>query len=45
MPHLRFIQAADGTLTTARLALILANQQVLATGLALLGVHAPVEMR
>jgi arginyl-tRNA synthetase len=45
MPHLRFIQAADGTLTTARLALIRANQQVLATGLALLGVHAPVEMR
>jgi arginyl-tRNA synthetase len=45
MPHLRFIQAADGTLTTARLALILANQQVLATGLAILGVHAPVEMR
>ena len=44
-PHLRFIQAADGTLTTARLALILANQQVLATGLAILGVHAPVEMR
>src|SRR5262245_27587346 len=45
MPHLRFIQAADGTLTTARLALILANQQVLATGLAILGVHAPNEMR
>jgi arginyl-tRNA synthetase len=45
MPHLRFIQPADGTLTTARLALILANQQVLATGLAILGVHAPVEMR
>ena len=45
MPHLRVIQAGDGTLTTARLALILANQQVLATGLAILGVHAPVEMR
>jgi arginyl-tRNA synthetase len=45
MPHLRFIQAGDGTLTTARLALVLANQQVLATGLAILGVHAPVEMR
>jgi arginyl-tRNA synthetase len=44
-PHLRFIQAKDGTLTTARLALVLANQQVLATGLAILGVHAPVEMR
>ena len=45
LPHLRFIQANDGTLTAARLALILANQQVLATGLALLGVQAPQEMR
>ncbi len=45
LPHLRFIQATDGTLTAARLALIRANQQVLATGLALLGVHAPEEMR
>ena len=44
-PHLRFIQPSDGTLTAARLALILANQQVLATGLALLGVQAPQEMR
>ena len=45
LPHLRFIQASDGTLTAARLALIRANAQVLATGLALLGVHAPEEMR
>ncbi|KAB2911117.1 MAG: arginine--tRNA ligase [Hyphomicrobiaceae bacterium] len=45
LPHLRFIQATDGTLTAARLALIRANQQVLATGLTLLGVHAPEEMR
>jgi arginyl-tRNA synthetase len=45
LPHLRFIQATDGTLTAARLALIVANQQVLATGLALLGVQAPQEMR
>jgi arginyl-tRNA synthetase len=45
MPHLRFIQAADGTLTAARLALVLAIERVLATGLAILGVHAPVEMR
>ena len=45
LPHLRFIQIKDGTLTAARLALILANQRVLATGLALLGVQAPQEMR
>jgi len=44
-PHLRFIQADDGTLTTARLALIRANAQVLASGLSILGVHAPEEMR
>ena len=44
-PHLRFIQASDGTLTAARLALVRANAQVLASGLAILGVHAPVEMR
>ena len=45
LPHLRFIQASDGTLTAARLALIRANAQVLASGLALIGVHAPEEMR
>jgi arginyl-tRNA synthetase len=44
-PHLRFIQATDGSSTAARLALILATQRVLATGLALLGVQAPEEMR
>jgi arginyl-tRNA synthetase len=44
-PHLRFIQASNGTLTSARLALVRANAQVLASGLAILGVHAPVEMR
>jgi arginyl-tRNA synthetase len=44
-PHLRFIQTNNGTLTAARLALILATQRVLATGLALLGVQAPQEMR
>jgi arginyl-tRNA synthetase len=44
-PHLRFIQAHDGTLTAARLALIRANAQVLAAGLAIIGVHAPDEMR
>jgi len=45
LPHLRFIQADDGILTAARIALITANRVVLASGLALLGVHAPVEMR
>jgi arginyl-tRNA synthetase len=45
LPHLRFIQPADGILTAARIALITANRLVLASGLALLGVHAPVEMR
>jgi arginyl-tRNA synthetase len=44
-PHLRFIQPADGTLTAARLALVQANAQVLATGLQVLGVLAPSEMR
>jgi arginyl-tRNA synthetase len=44
-PHLRFIQAGDGRLTAARLALVQANAQVLATGLQLLGVLAPSEMR
>jgi arginyl-tRNA synthetase len=44
-PHLRFIQAHDGKLTAARLALVRANAQVLAAGLAILGVHAPEEMR
>jgi arginyl-tRNA synthetase len=45
MPHLRFIQTSDGKLTAARLALIRANAQVLASGLAIIGVHAPDEMR
>jgi arginyl-tRNA synthetase len=44
-PHLRFIQPDDKSLTTARLALIRANQQVLASGLEILGVQAPSEMR
>ena len=45
LPHLRFIQSGDGTVTAARLALIEANTRVLASGLALLGVLAPEEMR
>jgi arginyl-tRNA synthetase len=45
LPHLRFIQPDDGSVTAARLALIEATMQVLASGLALLGVLAPDEMR
>ena len=44
-PHLRFIQPDNGTLTAARLALVQANALVLASGLRLLGVLAPSEMR
>jgi len=44
-PHLRFIQPDDGRLTAARLGLIRANKYVLASGLALLGVRSPDEMR
>ena len=44
-PHLRFIQANDRNLTAVRLALVGACAQVIATGLAILGVHAPIEMR
>ncbi|HZT48390.1 MAG TPA: arginine--tRNA ligase [Hyphomicrobiaceae bacterium] len=44
-PHLRFIRPDDGILTIARLALIRANAQVLASGLAIVGVLAPEEMR
>jgi arginyl-tRNA synthetase len=44
-PHLRFIQPNDGNLTAARLALVLANRKIIASGLAILGVHAPDEMR
>ena len=44
-PHLRFIIADDRELTLARLALVQGAVTVLASGLALLGVEAPVEMR
>jgi arginyl-tRNA synthetase len=44
-PHLRFIQAGDRSLTTARLALVRACAQVVTSGLGILGVHAPSEMR
>ena len=44
-PHLRFIIQSDPTLTVARLALVQGVATVLASGLALLGVGAPAEMR
>ena len=44
-PHLRFIQADDGVMTAARLALIAAVQQVISSGLSVLGVEAPDSMR
>jgi len=44
-PHLRFIQADDGVMTSARLALIAAVQQVISSGLSVLGVEAPESMR
>jgi len=44
-PHLRFIIQSDPRLTMARLALVQGVVTVLASGLALLGVGAPEEMR
>jgi arginyl-tRNA synthetase len=44
-PHLRFIQAENRGTTSARLALVAATQQVISSGLALLGVQAPEAMR
>jgi len=45
MPHLRFIIPNDAKLTLARLALIQGVVSVLASGLAILGVSAPDQMR
>ncbi|MBO0346262.1 arginine--tRNA ligase [Roseibium sp. CAU 1637] len=45
MPHLRFIHADNPKLTLARLALIRAVSKVIASGLTILGVDAPEEMR
>jgi arginyl-tRNA synthetase len=45
MPHLRFIILDDPTMTLARLALVQGVVTVLASGLGLLGVEAPEEMR
>ncbi|MGB3445916.1 MAG: arginine--tRNA ligase [Xanthobacteraceae bacterium] len=44
-PHLRFIINNDAELTLSRLALVQGVVSVLASGLAVLGVDAPVEMR
>lgn len=45
LPHLRFIRDEDGKVTLARLALVRGVETVLASGLSLLGVSAPEEMR
>jgi len=45
MPQLRFINSDDRLLTVARLALVRAVECVLASGLGILGVSAPQEMR
>jgi arginyl-tRNA synthetase len=44
-PQLRFSQSDDLDLTAARLGLVAAVRQVIRSGLAVLGVHAPDEMR
>jgi arginyl-tRNA synthetase len=45
LPYLRFIMNNDAEITKARLALVQGVVSVLASGLAVLGVHAPDEMR
>ena len=45
LPQLRFVNQSDEDLTKARLALVHALKGVLASGLAILGVTAPDEMR
>ena len=45
LPHLRFIINNDAEITKARLAMVQGVVSVLASGLAVLGVHAPTEMR
>ncbi|MEN2494656.1 MAG: Arginine--tRNA ligase [Hyphomicrobiaceae bacterium hypho_1] len=44
-PKLRFIQVNDFNLTSARLALVASTQHIIACGLKILGVSAPVEMK
>ncbi|MEH2570150.1 arginine--tRNA ligase [Bradyrhizobium sp. AZCC 2289] len=45
LPYLRFIINNDAEITKARLAMVQGVVSVLASGLAVLGVHAPTEMR
>ena len=45
LPHLRFIIQNDRETTAARLALVQGISTVIASGLTLLGVTAPAEMR
>jgi arginyl-tRNA synthetase len=45
LPYLRFIMNNDAEITKARLALVQGVVSVLASGLSVLGVHAPDEMR
>jgi arginyl-tRNA synthetase len=45
LPYLRFIINNDAEMTQARLAMVQGVVSVLASGLAILGVHAPTEMR
>ncbi|MET3845845.1 arginine--tRNA ligase [Bradyrhizobium sp. OAE829] len=45
LPYLRFIITNDAHITRARLAMVQGVVSVLASGLAVLGVHAPTEMR
>ena len=45
LPYLRFIITNDAQITRARLAMVQGVVSVLASGLAVLGVHAPTEMR
>lgn len=45
LPHLRFMDTGNKASTLARLALVHATRLVLASGLAILGVKAPDEMR
>jgi arginyl-tRNA synthetase len=45
LPYLRFIMNNDAGITKARLAMVQGVVSVLASGLAILGVHAPDEMR
>ncbi|MCB1548201.1 MAG: arginine--tRNA ligase [Hyphomicrobiaceae bacterium] len=45
LPHLRFIRDDDRRVSAARVALVTVTSEVIASGLAVLGVEAPREMR